>query len=189
MYFFSFYYVVSILLCYLAPVTSQNEEKKDIYVLPSNSHIPEYKLKKILSSLHTKIISHLNIPYSDSEESTSTQQTLLPGCIEGQDYKGNKQLYGCYVPVYVCDKMFSGKCYWSFQQQCLCPQFWILKMYECRIVNLEVNLDDSEYKTVDIPIGSCRVAIWIWITIIVSSFPLVWVFLFGGVRFFLKKTY
>lgn len=159
------------------------------HILPSNSHIPEHVLEELVAQNLPRIVAQLGIPVTEASLRDRKDKPTADRCNVAEDFEQHSRRHGCYIGVYVCDKQFSGHCFWSFRRQCECPRLWILKTYECRIMSLTVPLPNSEYEFMKVPVGECRLAVWIWVITIAASLPVLWILVFRGVRFAFQKLY
>lgn len=204
-----------ILAHFIAPASSSEDVNyKAAQVLPTNDNIPSEDLVQLSLQVIPTIAEKLKFP---APIKTPTDVVLSQQCEESLDWHNNKarrvnchqafcimnyscsllhpliscsSVQGCYASIYVCDNEFSGRCFWSFRRQCECPKFWIFKFYECRIAPFEVPLPPGgKYETVDVPIGECVPAVWLWVLLIAAAIPLVWYILFRGVRIAHRKLY
>lgn len=197
---FAFYSLVIVALYWtlqngiLAAVAAPLTEDADVelrrdpphHILPENSHIPHNVLEHLVATNLKRMVKQLNIP---STAVLKNGKTVVKQCERAEDFHHVPRRHGCYIGAFVCDKRFVGRCFWSFRRQCECPRLWILKTYECRIGTITVPLPDSEYQYMDVPVGDCRIAVWIWVITIASSLPLLWVLVFRGVRVAFRTIY
>ncbi|KAH8741641.1 hypothetical protein FG386_003615 [Cryptosporidium ryanae] len=144
--------------------------------IPVNNDIPD----KELSRLSLKVLPILANKYNIQIYSDRIRLDSRTKCQRIQDFDDKYTIKGCEIGVYVCDTEFHKQCLWIHKSHCQCStnsklnldkeqftyycvsgDFWRLK--ECRITITRVPTGDSEYPHINVPIGECKLAIWIFV--------------------------
>ncbi|OII75778.1 hypothetical protein cand_030230 [Cryptosporidium andersoni] len=132
----------------LTPISSINEDIPDAELARLSQHV-----LPIISKRYGFEI------YSDSIRMDSRSR-----CKSEVDFTNNRVARrGCYVGVYICNSSFHKQCLWMHKGYCQCStmrDFW--KIQECRISATRVPTGDSTYPYINVPIGECKTAIWIF---------------------------
>ncbi|OLQ17884.1 putative integral membrane protein [Cryptosporidium hominis] len=126
--------------------------------IPINEGIPDNELSR-LSLEVLPIISH---KFKIQIFSDRIRIDSRPKCYKSQGFDGKDTVKGCEIGVYICDNDFHKQCLWVHKSHCQCSspdEFFKLK--ECRISITKVPTGDPKYPYINIPIGECKLAVWI----------------------------
>ncbi|KAH7650348.1 hypothetical protein FG379_003420 [Cryptosporidium bovis] len=138
-------------------------------VIPSFIPINDIPDKE-LSRLSLKVLPILTNKYNIQIYSDRIRLDSRAKCQRMQDFDDRyaiKSMFivqGCEIGVYVCDTEFHKQCLWIHKSHCQCStnsDFW--KLQECRITITKVPTGDSEYPYINVPIGECKLAVWIFV--------------------------
>lgn len=151
------------------------------HLLPENAGISDMELQEISTHVVPKVVKQLALAHE------RLRGPRFEVCPAAYDFTDQRRRAGCYLGRFVCDEKFTARCYWTFDRRCKCPQLWMLKIYECRISGMKVPTPKSPHGHVDIPIGECCIALWIWVAVAAGSVALLTFGAYKASRLVVKK--
>ncbi|KAJ1611195.1 hypothetical protein OJ253_955 [Cryptosporidium canis] len=142
--------------------------------IPVNEGIPDHEL----SRLSLEVLPIISNKFKIQIFSDRIRIDSRPKCHKSQGFDGKETIKGCEIGVYICDNAFHKQCLWVHKSHCQCSSPGklndhniidtiialideLLKLKECRISITKVPTGDPKYPFIYVPIGECKLAIWI----------------------------
>ncbi|KAF7459040.1 putative integral membrane protein [Cryptosporidium felis] len=150
--------------------------------IPVNDGVPDHELAR----LSQEVLPIIANKYSIQIFSDRIRMDSRPKCHKSEDFNGKEVAKGCDLGVYICDNDLHKQCLWVHKCHCQCSSPGrlgnfisliiklastdeFLKLKECRISITKVPTGDPNYPYINVPIGECKLAVWILALITIFS--------------------